>query len=223
MPIQEGSAVYLDHPYENKTEELDHTVQPKNFVNIRFDAILVPDEALTVRRIEGIGNLRTMYWNIPRSGVRIGPRRNQGFRGDLMPQLEEVWAQHLDGISFPIGDDEEERTISTVLGREGRRMLRVHRFRERWPGLAEAKRTEALARLGNLECQVCGFDFLQKYGPHGDGFMEVHHRTPLMDADPDEGREVSTEDVDLVCANCHRMIHWKELLPLEKLRSYLRP
>lgn len=51
---------------------------------------------------------------------------------------------------------------------------------------------------------LCGFDFVAAYGPHGEGYIECHHVIPLH-----ASGEVKTrlEDLVLICANCHRMIH----------------
>lgn len=57
-----------------------------------------------------------------------------------------------------------------------------------------------------LQCQCCGFDFQRVYGLLGEGYIEVHHRTPVsrMGAgylvDP-------VEDMIPLCANCHAAVH----------------
>jgi hypothetical protein len=204
----------------NGTVRKNSTTKPMiRVVQIRFDVILKPEQALPISTLEQKGKLGTMYWGIPRADVRIQLTENQPFRGDLMPELEREWKTHLDAIRFPVGATEDERTISAKYGREGLRKLKTHYQRERAPGLAKRKRDEALARYGKLECEVCHFDFQLRYGEHGFGFMEVHHLAPLMEA-PEDGRDVSTDDVALVCANCHRMIHCgTEALTLCALRA----
>ena len=42
-------------------------------------------------------------------------------------------------------------------------------------------------------------------GAHGRDFIEAHHTTPLSHLDGE--RETRVEDLTLVCANCHRMLH----------------
>lgn len=55
-------------------------------------------------------------------------------------------------------------------------------------------------------CVICGFDFGQAYGEIGEGFIHVHHITPVSRlsggyiVDP-------VRDLIPVCANCHAMLH----------------
>ena len=51
---------------------------------------------------------------------------------------------------------------------------------------------------------VCGFNFEDRYGTHGKGFIHVHHLDPLAQGE----REVVPErDLRPVCPNCHYMLH----------------
>ncbi len=93
-----------------------------------------------------------------------------------------------------------------LIGLEGEELLSVVRHRRRERRLRQAKLDEARNHAA-LCCEVpgCGFDFARAYGPLGVGFAEVHHLQPLKDrAEPGETR---LEDLAVVCANCHRMIH----------------
>ncbi len=98
---------------------------------------------------------------------------------------------------------------SKTLGFEGKKraLFVIHRRRE--ARLRKAKIEEALKwHNGRLPCEVpgCGFDFVDRYGEVGRGFAHVHHKKPLNLA-PDEGRNVSLEELAVVCPNCHVMIH----------------
>ena len=59
---------------------------------------------------------------------------------------------------------------------------------------------------GIISCNVCGFDFHQKYGDLGKDFIHIHHKTLLSSKptmiDP-------KNDLIPVCPNCHAMIHAK--------------
>lgn len=59
---------------------------------------------------------------------------------------------------------------------------------------------------GQVACEACSFDFGKIYGPHGEDYIECHHRIPLS-----QSGETTTriEDLILLCSNCHRMIHRK--------------
>jgi 5-methylcytosine-specific restriction enzyme A len=70
-----------------------------------------------------------------------------------------------------------------------------------------------------LACEACGFDFAIRYGTRGKGFIECHHPKPV--ATLAEGHKTHLDDLALVCANCHRMIHrskpWLSVLELKAM------
>ncbi|MFJ8791126.1 HNH endonuclease [Streptomyces sp. NPDC102462] len=87
---------------------------------------------------------------------------------------------------------------------EGRLLVRRALARERDPKLrrAKIKKVQALGRP--LVCEVCGFDFARAYGDLGEGYIEVHHVTPLFVSG---AKETKLADLACLCANCHRMCH----------------
>lgn len=88
---------------------------------------------------------------------------------------------------------------------EGRVLTRIHRVRERKRGLVEQRKRIALKTHGRLACEACGFDFSIKYGEVGQGIIEVHHTKPVHTLT--EGDKTKLEDLALLCANCHRVVH----------------
>lgn len=105
-------------------------------------------------------------------------------------------------------------TTSAAEGRE--RLVRVI-SRERDPKLRAAKILHTTQVTGGLGCEVCGFDFQEVYGDRGRDYAEVHHVTPLH-----VSGEVETllEDLAVLCANCHRMVHrGRTWLTPDQLRS----
>ena len=104
---------------------------------------------------------------------------------------------------------------------EGAVILRLHRSKERDSRLSRKKKRETLSRTGRLSCEVCGFDFFDRYGEYGEGYIEAHHRRPISSLSKPEKTKLS--DLALVCANCHRMLHKKiGLLDLQDLKKMLR-
>ncbi|WP_395104658.1 HNH endonuclease [Actinomadura sp. SCN-SB] len=101
-------------------------------------------------------------------------------------------------IATPDPDEMEETAM------EGRLLERIHRFRERNPSLRQRKIAMVVRNGGALRCEVCGFDFSERFGKHGEGYIEVHHTTPLHETGITETR---LDDLALLCANCHRMSH----------------
>ena len=88
---------------------------------------------------------------------------------------------------------------------EGRILTRLHRVRERSGSLARRKKQQVLDESGALLCEACGFDFASFYGDRGSGFAECHHKIPLSELIPNQ--RTRFQDLAIVCANCHRMIH----------------
>ena len=103
---------------------------------------------------------------------------------------------------------------------EGKLKERLHRSRERNPEIIRAAKQLALERDGKLNCACCGFNFEVAYGLHGRGFIEGHHTKPVSTLHAG-GELTRVEDIALVCANCHRMLHrrrpWLELDQLSSL------
>lgn len=102
---------------------------------------------------------------------------------------------------------------------EGRLLTRMHIARERNRQLVESKRKQAMSRQGKVACEACDFDFAIHYGERGKGFIECHHTKPV--ATLAEGHKTHIDDLALVCANCHRMIHrsrpWLSITELKAL------
>jgi hypothetical protein len=56
-------------------------------------------------------------------------------------------------------------------------------------------------------CSACGFDFSVAYGEIGNGYIHVHHLTPLSAHDGKALRIDPIKDLRPVCPNCHEMLH----------------
>lgn len=115
----------------------------------------------------------------------------------------------------PAADDEDEYEAA-----EGGLLTRLHRTYERDRKLVSKRKAQA-EKLGAITCEACGFDFGARYGAHGAGYMEAHHRQPVHTL---AGGLTRVSDLALVCANCHRMIHRRRpWLTIEELRQLLGP
>lgn len=71
-------------------------------------------------------------------------------------------------------------------------------------------------------CKVCRFDFKEKYGEVGKGFIHIHHTKELSAI----GKEYAVDylrDLVPVCPNCHAMLHKKKpAYTINELKSLLR-
>ncbi|MCV4342250.1 HNH endonuclease [Pseudomonas capsici] len=101
---------------------------------------------------------------------------------------------------------------------EGRILTRAHRYRERNKQIVLSKKKQALKNFESLQCEACGFDFEQSYGLLGKGLIDVHHTKPLHTLRP--GDKTKLEDLALLCANCHRLVHsQRPWLSVEKVKT----
>lgn len=101
---------------------------------------------------------------------------------------------------------------------EGRLLTREHRYRERDQSLVRACKARALQKHGQLVCEACGFSFAERYGPDAAGIIECHHRRPLHTLPEDHLTHI--DDLALLCANCHRVIHaTRDWISVEDLRA----
>lgn len=108
-----------------------------------------------------------------------------------------------------LADDspEEEEDDGFAEAPEGKLLTRLHFKRERSAMLVNKKKKWAMKKFGALKCEACGFDFAKIYGSRGQGFIECHHTKPVHEFG--DGHKTTTEDLALLCSNCHRIIHAK--------------
>jgi 5-methylcytosine-specific restriction protein A len=102
---------------------------------------------------------------------------------------------------------------------EEAKKFRWHRRAERNPRLAKQAKT-----YHGVTCKVCGFNFEEAYGPHGQGYIEAHHLVSFstLSARPDTVILDPKTDFTVVCADCHRMLHRKPAPSLDALGTMLR-
>jgi hypothetical protein len=181
-----------------------------------------------ISRLEILGNptLRTCTIMTSKQGSNFRVFENQRL------ELNKLWASkspvaHSDSLKpkaalegnydpFLWWEDDE----SVTEAEEGKILIQQHRRRERNPQLAKKKKQQVLRRHGHLACEVCGFVYQQRYGERGKGFIECHHTKPVSTLT--EGQKTSLDDLAVVCANCHRMIHAsKPWLSIQDLKNLL--
>jgi 5-methylcytosine-specific restriction enzyme A len=72
-----------------------------------------------------------------------------------------------------------------------------------------------------LKCQCCEFDFLEFYGELGEGYIEVHHCTPVSRIGTDYVVD-PVQDLVPLCSNCHSMVHRRDPpLSAGELRAWI--
>ncbi|WP_225411414.1 HNH endonuclease [Stigmatella hybrida] len=180
-----------------------------NGIRFEFETLLHPvhDQGALIPRDTLVGGaLNEVHWNTQRSGISINSA--------AATVLEQMWAER-------VGQEQEtpsagEDGPGAALEGAVRYTYVRHRRRER--RLREDKIARALSSGVGLRCEVpgCGFHFSEVYGALGERYAQVHHLHPLSSREsPSETR---LDDLAIVCANCHVMIHiGGQCRPLDEL------
>jgi predicted HNH restriction endonuclease len=117
-----------------------------------------------------------------------------------------------------VGAPDDEEGIEEAA--EGTLLTRLHRTRERSRKLVDQRKKSALKTHGRLFCEACDFDFSQSYGTDAGHIIDCHHTKPVHTLT--EGAKTRLEDLALLCANCHRVVHsFRPWLTIEQLRERL--
>lgn len=102
---------------------------------------------------------------------------------------------------------------------EGKIIERMHKSRERNIQVIKVAKDNFRNKHGSLFCEVCGFNFEEKYGEKGKDFIEGHHTIAVSNMQPEH--KTKPEDIVMLCSNCHRMVHkhrpWLEVKDLRKI------
>jgi 5-methylcytosine-specific restriction protein A len=167
--------------------ELTRGYAAGNIVAYKYDTNDFPSDIELVRDLIRLLDLYTTYYLI-RSGD-IGDEEE-------LPELAVP-------ASFRVNSDDMAVQAAIMPAQEARQ-FRWHRRAERNQKLARDAK-----RFHGTKCMVCGFDFGQTYGEHGEGYIEAHHIVPFasLAAELEPVLLDPKEDFVVVCANCHRMLH----------------
>lgn len=138
-----------------------------------------------------------------------------GQRGVFYPSKSEHYNRFLDAVTLSQNEPGPEFTTPGLEEyQEGQRMAR-----EIMVSARSTKLVRDAKAFHGTKCQACGFDFHSFYGKRGNGFIEVHHKEMLSDR---TARGSTVHDVEVLCANCHRMVHKTAVpLSLDELRAII--
>ena len=149
----------------------------------------------------------------------------KGLSGGKTPKIRKVWdefaydpdrlnstanaiKQHIEAEQKS-GESQNTESMGLIAeASEGKILTNSHIVRERNRKLIQKKKKSVLQKTGRLVCEAYEFDFADKYGERGKGFIECHHIKPLRDLKP--GSTTRLNDLVLLCSNCHSMVHAKE-------------
>lgn len=207
---------YLSAPLSALVARGTVTSPPKRRNNPRarwYGHYMADIDAITLlpRRIP----VRELKAEFPQWRWLLSPIKSSRIPEDIVAPLEALIANVASAANETTIPDIDEDAFAAV---EGGTEWSHHLRRERSAKLGRRKRNAVLRETGALACEVCGFDFVEKYGTVGEGFCELHHLLPL--ANTAQRRKTRLEDLAVVCSNCHRIIHrTKPMLTPQQLRK----
>jgi len=184
----------------------DYEVDPDDVEGLTKTIILVGPSGVT--KVSKIRWYRVKKRRDPR--FRISNVKEFAAAGDLIAiGVEDGWVTARNLSHFVDGeatDDGRDSEIVPTSGKEGRWVERVHRERERVHGIVNKKKKQAKRAFGALSCEACGTTPSDAFGDSADAAIEAHHLVPLSEL-PDAGTETTVDDLALLCATCHRLVH----------------
>ncbi len=108
------------------------------------------------------------------------------------------------------------KEIKIVEAKEGKRYTSEAIFRTRNRALIEVKKAKS-----DYCCEVCKMSFKEVYGKIGEKYIIAHHVNPI--GGRKRASKTTLDDIALVCANCHDMLHRKDpSMSIDELRRRIK-
>jgi 5-methylcytosine-specific restriction protein A len=163
--------------------------------------VVINGTQLDPRDAPSIGDWRSVEVACSRRLPREPAGRQHAFRGALAAVGRSGLGLVLSGLALELVGPSFVGVV------EGREIEITTTLYERSP----VNRMRCINQFG-WSCQVCGFDFEERYGALGTRFIEVHHLTPVSSMGGEQVVDPLTDLIPL-CSNCHSMAH-RESPPL---------
>jgi putative restriction endonuclease len=144
---------------------------------------------------------KTNYW---RNGVR--PINTSIYEKILLSLKPDQISEPLSGYEIP--EEVNDTNYELQSGTEGLSNKRYVTTYERNPKY----RKQAIAIHGT-SCVACGFNFGEFYGDYAEGYIHIHHITPVSQLEAPKNIDPEKDLVPL-CANCHSVVHRKKATTL---------
>lgn len=140
------------------------------------------------------------YWNSGKPDLEKLAKKCQAVRRKIKSDVKQLLVQSAEGG--------KSRYMRTIIDRDLNTAL-------------NKKRQNRDKNNGHLKCHVCGFDFAEKYGGIGEGYIEVHHEKPL--AGRKRARKTVMSELECLCANCHAMAHYNhDCRPVSSIKRAIK-
>lgn len=164
-----------------------------------YDVVLDDGTRLPPKAVFGLAASQALGYNLI-------PRHFTGGLGSPCFRILESAGYHI----LPKGEINVAHTRDNDVDtewREGSPKLRSHLRRERASGVPSAKKAEFRRLHGRLYCERCGEDPVQRYQTEAaEACIEVHHASVQV-SQMQEGHRTVLDDMQCLCANCHRLTH----------------
>lgn len=179
------------------------------FIVVRFDSLIHPetDGVLPLTHLND-GPLAQVHWSTQSSGIII--------ETEAAIELETRWREFLATKGMSPVNTAEQVTTPELYYEGASRLISVNAYER------DSRARRACIEYYGTGCSVCGFDFAERYGELGRGFIHVHHLVPLSEicksyvVDP-------IKDLRPVCPNCHEMLHrGADVFTIEDLQQAMR-
>lgn len=75
-----------------------------------------------------------------------------------------------------------------------------------------------------IKCDICGFDFEDKYGNYGKDYIELHHVRPIEVYEKDgqvTNLDEARKNLVPLCCNCHKILH-RNNITCEQLKKEIK-
>ncbi len=202
LPASELNKVTAENVW-NAVQRLCNGFKDHGFgLSTDFDLIADDDQRLPPKAVFGVAATEALGFPVKPEHFSAGDStpcfrilREAGYK--IVPKAEREATTSSRPPSLP---EDEEWT-------EGQTRLISHLKKERGRGLATAKKVAFKRINGRLSCERCGLDPVIHYkNEEAEACIEVHHKTVQV-KDMMDGHKTKLEDLECLCANCHRLVH----------------
>jgi len=181
-----------------------------NYFDMEFDVLIDPEESkiFSIGALQAIDKNHIQQWLPQRSGILV--------KKEVVNSLEANWLNFINENNYITKSffSNDDSTGSKKTYKEGKPTEVKQTAYERNP-----KAREECLQIHGYSCKVCDFNFKERFGEIGEGFIHVHHIKPISEIAKEYEVDPSSELIP-VCPNCHAMIHSKRpALTIEKIRE----
>lgn len=190
-------------------------------------------DAVIRRGVDKVGRYRLIW------GAKLGKKFNEFNKLHYHPEVI-IKKEGADVFTFSFGESKLVSSIpdakwlskdnrpstsnlfieNTDIVEGARKQITINSY-ERDPKAKKECREFYLRRDGKIVCQICGFDFGEKYGPEFENSIHFHHIKPLNEIG-ENYIVIPEKDLIPVCPNCHYVLHLYDGISVEELKNKLK-